>query len=128
MSGKYTTGWATMADGTRRSLSRDEIDAILEESERAERRRAETMPDEQSAINAMFQAWLRLKELGWREAEYCPKDGTSFDVIEAGSTGIFACHYTGEWPNGTWWCYDGGDLWPSRPVLFRAAIANKEGA
>lgn len=40
---------------------------------------------------------------GWREASYCPKDGTHFQAIEAGSTGIHDANYTGEWPNGSWW-------------------------
>ena len=101
-------------------LTRSEADAIWEAAERAEKERAERMPDEQSAIQAMFNAWQRLKELGWREACYCPKDGTIFKAIEAGSTGIFDCWYEGKWPEGRWWIYDGGDIWPSHPILFRA--------
>ena len=60
-----------------------------------------------------------LKAIGWAESSYCPKDGSVFLAIEAGSTGIFRCHYTGEWPKGTWWLEDGGDLWPSRPILWK---------
>ena len=52
------------------------------------------------------------------DAIYCPKDGSVFKVIEFGSTGIFDCHYDGEWPKGRWWTHDGGDLWPSRPVMY----------
>src|SRR5690606_6442320 len=76
------------------------------------------MPDEKTALQLFFDAWLRLKDLGWSEAVYCPKDGSHFQVIEAGSTGIHDCSYSGEWPKGSWWVYD-GDVWPSRPVLYR---------
>lgn len=76
-------GHKTMKDGTHLPLLKSEADAILAKSDRRTAERAERMPDERSAINAMFDAWLRLKELGWREAKYCPKDGTSFDVHRA---------------------------------------------
>lgn len=76
------------------------------------------MPDEQAALNVLFGAWLRLKELGWQEAEYCPKDGSEFKVIEAGSTGFHDCVYLGEWPTGGWWVHD-GDTYPSRPILWK---------
>lgn len=81
--------------------------------------RAHLMPTTKDALNRMFECYLRLKELGWREAIYCPKDGTVFDAIEAGSTGVFPSHYDGEWPKGRWWAHSHGDLWPSRPILFR---------
>jgi hypothetical protein len=82
-------------------------------------KRASDIPDDQSAINAMWEGYQRLRELGWREACYCPKDGTIFQVIEAGSTGIHEAHYDGDWPNGTYWVHGECDLWPSRPILFR---------
>lgn len=83
-----------------------------------EKTRAEKMPDERAAILQMFDAYLRLKELGWKEAVYCPKDGSHFHAIEAGSTGIHDCSYEGKWPDGAWWIYD-GDMWPSHPILFK---------
>ena len=90
---------------------------------------AAMMPDEQDAIRVMHAAYERLKALGWREAIYCPKDGSSFDAIEPGSTGIHSTHYEGEGPNGGWWTHEAGDLWPSRPCLYRpteAEIAERE--
>lgn len=66
-----------------------------------------------------FVAWSRLKQLGWNDIVYCPKDGTHFDSIGAGSTGIHETWYEGEWANGSWWCYDGGDAWPAHPTMFR---------
>lgn len=99
-------------------LTRAEASAIWEAAERRQKERAEKWPDEQSAIDGMFDAYQRLKELGWREAIYCPKDGSHFKVIEPGSTGIHDGAYWGEWPNGHWNVFD-GDIWPSHPVLFR---------
>ena len=74
---------------------------------------------ESAAIKQLFEAYQALKLLGWNDAMYCPKDGTWFDAIEVGSTGIHECQYQGTWPTGTWWIAQDGDLWPSRPVLFR---------
>lgn len=112
-------GHKTMADGSHQPLYESEANAIIEASDRAKEKRACDMPDEKSAIEAFNQAFTRLKELGWSDAQYCPKDGSEFNVIEVGSTGIHRCHYSGEWPKGYWMVHAGGDLWPSRPVLFR---------
>lgn len=60
-----------------------------------------------------------LKAHGWRDATYCPKDGTRFLAIEPGSVGVFPCYYQGEWPNGHWWIEAHGDLWPARPILYK---------
>ncbi len=92
---------------------------IFKAWEEAKQRRSEEMPTETEALTTAFSAWQRLKELGWREIMYCPKDGTRFQSISAGSTGIHISHYTGRWPDGSWWTEDGGDLWPGRPILFK---------
>ena len=91
---------------------------LLQDAKVAKQKRSEDMPTESDALRAMFQAYQRLRELGWRDAIYCPKDGSHFNAIEAGSTGIHDCSYDGEWPKGRWWIYD-GDIWPSRPILFK---------
>jgi hypothetical protein len=88
-------------------------------------KRRELMPDEAAAIKLFFDAWVRLKEFGWNDAIYCPKNGTQFLVIEAGSTGQHRCIYEGDWPNGHWWILEDGDMSPSRPTLFRA-IASED--
>lgn len=85
---------------------------------------AALMPTEQDAIRLMHDCYTRLKKLGWNDAIYCPKDGSVFDAIEVGSTGIFPTHYDGEWPDGHWWASDDGDLCPSRPCLYR--VTEKE--
>ena len=63
----------------------------------------------------------QLKELGFNDAVHCPKDGSSFEAIEVGCTAVIqGCFYMGEWPKGTWNIPDEtGDIWPSRPILFR---------
>jgi hypothetical protein len=100
-------------------LRQSEAAVIIAASEAAKARRAEQMPDDKAAIHALFDAWLRLKELGWNDAQYCPKDGSLFDAIEVGSTGVHRCRYEGQWPSGGWWIVGDDDLYPSRPVLFR---------
>lgn len=112
-------GHKTFLDGHHEPLRQSEAQAIMAAADEEKARRAEQMPDEQSAILAMFSAWLRLKELGWNEAQYCPKDGTLFDALEPGSTGIHPCRYDGEWPTGHYWIVGDDDLYPSKPVLFR---------
>jgi hypothetical protein len=114
------------ADGSYRHepLHKEEADALLAAVDAAEKDRAARMPDEKAAIHALFDAWLRLKELGWRDAVYCPKDGTPFQIIEAGSTGIFDAYYQGEWPDGYIISHDEHDSYVSRPshtILFKPA-------
>ena len=103
------------------TLTQEQISVFLAAADRQARWRAECMPSVTDAVSLMTQAYQRLKELGWREAMYCPKDGSTFEVIEAGSNGIHKCIYRGEWPNG-WWISADGDLWPSHPVLWRPRL------
>lgn len=105
-------------------LRQSEADAIMAQVKANDKRRKELMPDEDSAIRLLFDAYVRLKEFGWNDAIYCPKDGRVFDAIECGSTGIHPCTYQGEWPEGSWWIDD----CPSRPVLYRSALTAKPGA
>ena len=107
--------------------NRQELNRLVAEAEADAASRAKRMPTERDAIAAMFDAYLRLKELGWNDAIYCPKDGTPFLSIEAGSTGIHPTHYSGTWPKGSWWVSEAGDLWPSRPILFKPKEANDDG-
>lgn len=77
------------------------------------------------ALHLCFQGFQRLTELGWQEAMYCPKDGSTFLVCCPGSTGIFRGHYYGEWPTGGWMVEDGGDWWPASPMLWKPLPAGK---
>ncbi len=67
----------------------------------------------------MLDAYNGLRSLGWREIEGCPKNGKRFLAICPGDTGVFVHYYKGEWPNGHWWAEAHGDLWPSRPILWK---------
>ena len=113
-------GWATTTEGEHVPLRADVAEQIFEAAAAAKAKRAEDMPTEQDAINRMFSAFQRLKELGWTEPQYAPK-GVPCEVIEAGSTGIHSAEYWGEWPSGSWNIYEAGDIWPSNPVLARKA-------
>jgi hypothetical protein len=117
---KYV-GWATMTDGTHRGITSAEAENLWKAIDDRRADRALAMPDEQSAIKAMFSAYDRLRELGWREGIYAPKDGSKFQIIEGGSTGVFECHYSGAWPNGYWMTVDDRDCYPSSsaPLLYR---------
>lgn len=80
---------------------------------------------ESELLQQMFDKYQGLKSLGWNDAVYCPKDGSTFLAIEAGSTGVFPCRYEGEWPKGTFWTIAHGDLWPSRPILYKPMPAQE---
>lgn len=101
-----------------KAIASAEFDELMAKVDAANKVRAEAMPTEFDALRAMFEAWQRLKELGWSEASYCPKDGSEFSSIEAGSTGIHRSRYVGEWPSGHFETYD-GDVWISHPILWR---------
>jgi hypothetical protein len=94
-------------------LTAAEGDAMWAHAKQIEAERAERMPDEKTAISALWDAYQRLKELGWNDPSYCPKDGTRFKVIELGSTGIFDCSYSGEWPKGHYMVEDEHDIYPT---------------
>lgn len=101
-------------------LTKEEAQALWALAQEQDEARRRLMPDERTAINLFTDAFHRLKKFGWNDAIYCPKDGTVFEIIEPGSSGIHRCHYQGEWPKGSWWVHcDDGDLAPSRPALFR---------
>jgi hypothetical protein len=99
-------------------LTHAEGETLWARCQAAHEDRVARMPDEKSALHTMHDAYTRLKDMGWREAIYCPKDGSHFQAIEAGSTGVHDCAYWGEWPNGSWNVFD-GDIWPAHPILFK---------
>ena len=108
------TGGIMCGDGGCVHLTPDEAKAIWDAAMQEKTDRAARLPDEQSAIRAMFDGWARLKELGWRDASYAPT-GTPLDVIEVGSTGI---HYATRDSERRFWIHD-SDTWPANPCLFR---------
>lgn len=96
-----------------------EASAIYAEAKRQQAEREAKYPDEASAIRAMFDGYTRLKQMGWREANYAPTDGSMLDVIEPGSTGI---HLATRDTQRHFWIHD-DDTWPSTPCLFRPCAA-----
>ncbi len=97
-----------------------EFEEIVAADEAAKRRRVADMPSDDDALRIMFTAWQRFKDLGWKDIIYCPKDGTRFLSISAGSTGKHVTWYDGKWPNGSWWVADGGDTWPAHPIMWKS--------
>lgn len=94
------SGHGTLPNGTHVPLTHDQAKAIWEEIEQNEARKAKAMPTTAEAVRHMFDAFDRLRKLGWRGGVYCPKDGTPFAAICHGSTGIFTGSYEGDWPSG----------------------------
>ncbi|MEQ8504630.1 MAG: hypothetical protein RIB80_04840 [Rhodospirillales bacterium] len=129
--GKQIVGNKTFSDGRggfrHEPLTRDEADTIWTKAKALYDKRAADMPTERDALNALSQAYKRLTELGWKNAIYCPKDGSIFKVIEAGSSGIHDCSYWGEWPTGSWMIHAEGDLCPSHPILFKPSPNDTKG-
>jgi hypothetical protein len=80
--------------------------------------RAKKMPTEHKAVEMLSDAYQRLRELGWREAMYAPM--TDLEMIEAGSSGI----HVGYRDDIGFWIHDGGETWPSHPVLYRERAAS----
>lgn len=109
-----TTGIACGENGCR-MLTQAEAEAILESVQQAKRERNERIPDETTALRAMMDAWIRLKDFGWRDATYAPADNSPLRLIEVGSTGIHNGYRDEE---RRFWI-DDGDTWPSRPILFK---------
>lgn len=66
-------GHATLEDGTHVPLTKDEADALSEASEEAAAKSAADMPETRDALRVMQRGLSRLRELGWREAKYCPE-------------------------------------------------------
>lgn len=91
------------------------VHQILRDAEAQKQARAEQLPTEFDCIRAIQQAYLRLKDLGWNDACYAPKDGTAFEAIEVGCTKVLECQTLGS----SVFAAHGGDWWPSRPFVFR---------
>jgi len=98
-------------------ISKEDAEALWERLEESRRARAAKLPTEHDALNAMFEAFDRLRELGWKEAMYAPRD-TPLEVIEMGSTGIHKAQRGLRDGDDRFWIFD-GDCWPSKPCLYR---------
>ena len=100
MSDKYH-GHITHDDGSHTPLTKEQAKALWEGIEKTDAARKAQYPDSATAIAVLFDARHSLTtDHGWKEGIYCPKDGSHFAIITAGSTGIFSGYYLGEWPDG----------------------------
>ena len=88
-------------------------------AESAKTQRDWTSPREKPHLEMMRVARNELERQGWQDIIYCPKGGSWFLAICAGSTGVSQCCYRGEWPTGSWWIADAGDEWPAYPILWK---------
>lgn len=111
-------GHMTMADGSRVALSSEEAERLVRACKEAEAKSAADTPTTAEAVREMQRARERLRRLGWRDGVYCPKDGSTFAVIQYDSTGIFEAHYSGEWPSGFVYCCDG--IEHPKGMMFKA--------
>ena len=118
MSDEAAWGIACGPDGCKPTAPA-EAQALWDQANKRDAEIDARLPDERSAIVAMFEAFDRLRRLGWRDAMYCPKDGTAFLIIEPGSTGVFDCAYVGEWPDGYYISSDERDSYVAHPILFK---------
>jgi hypothetical protein len=91
------------------------LESLWESVERKQKQRAEMMPDEEAAIRLMFEAYIRLKELGWNDICYANKSQGSVNVITPGCTGTGPARFM----EPCWWAEEAGDLWPCHPILFK---------
>ncbi len=125
---EFAGGWKTTIGGEHLPISADEAKVLWAACEAADAKRRGLMPDSMAALDLMQDALTRLKDEGWHDGIYCPKDGSTFAVIEFGSTGIFTGVYCGEWPDGHVIVCDGlshpcGLLWKPITQLTDAEAA-----
>lgn len=90
-------------------------------------KRAIQVLEERNHILSMFNGYRALIDHhGWREIMYAPKDGTPFEVITVGSTGVFPARWLGE-KDDLLFVEEAGDLWPAQAMLFRLTQAKSKG-
>jgi hypothetical protein len=106
-------------------LRKSEAEAFIASADAAKEKRRVDMPTEQDAVRALWSAYQRLKELGWRETCYAPTD-VRLRVIEPSSSGIHIGSRHHPWPEKTWWLESHDDLWPSTPCLYNGLLAEEQ--
>jgi hypothetical protein len=105
---KEYSGSMTAMDGTRVMLTPAQAKAMWEDCERIDAERAKTYPDSLACLRAMSSAEERLKQLGWRDGRYCPRDGSTFATCQVGSTGMW---------KGFWSPDSGSDAFPQGYII-----------
>ena len=69
-------------------ITEREAEDIIKRVEESKARRAAAMPTVEDATYAMFEAWYRLKELGFCDPRYAPADNRPKKCVSLGSSGI----------------------------------------
>ena len=69
-------------------------------------------------MTKLYKNYESLKVLGFKEPMYAPKN-IPLQGVSFGSTGV---HNVVRWDDGSWWCADGGDLWPYHPIMWRHVV------
>ena len=123
--GSRIVGAGTTSDGRRVGITAREAQKLLGAAARMREARAIRMPDEKAAIDAMWDAYQRLKELGWKEPPYLRQHPLGLVGIEPGSTGLHPFEYQGEWPDGKWFLAADGGCY-STPLLVRPRRAGEQ--
>jgi hypothetical protein len=123
--GEEVVGHKTFSDGhggfRHDPLTRAEADSLMVAADAARADRAARFPTAEDAVRVLWDAWYRLQELGWKDAQYAPADRRLRRVVELGSTGIHEgyCEPRSDRPLEKWWWIPSeGDVWPSRPILY----------
>lgn len=100
---------------------RHKNDELFNQVKAKELERAKLYPSELDAIKGAQEATERLRDLGWENAMYCPKDGSTFEAFEVGCGSIIEnVSYYGEWPKGSYNHVDEtGDMWTVSPSLIK---------
>ncbi len=71
-----------------------------------------------NSIHNFTKAYFDLLLDGWSHIQYAPRDGTIFEVIELGSTGIHECMW--DKTAGTFWITTRDDMYPTQNLaVFR---------
>ena len=66
-----------------------------------------------------------MRNEGWSEISYCPKDGSSFLAWNPLCSLPYICTYSGKWPDGKWWAHVDGDVWPDKPMMWKPIPSDK---
>lgn len=91
---KQFSGAMTTIDGKRVALTPEQAKAMWQQIEHEDAKRALALPSSLDCLKAMCSAEGRMKQLGWRDGRYCPRDGSAFAVCQVGSTGMWRGYWS----------------------------------
>ena len=98
-------------------LMTQDISKILMTAQLRRKERAEHLPTTDHCTVALLQVMERLRELGWRDAEYAPRD-RSFNAIVLGGSGVHRCMWIGG-TTGGYFIEEAHAWWLARIVVWK---------